>query len=65
MIQTEQTKIFSELQVRWKCEYHTQDKDVYCWKSADNGVCYALSTGNLGFWAIEIVLPFTHLTKHS
>jgi hypothetical protein len=43
------------LQVKWWCELHSKDKDVYCWNSKPGDICYALSHSNLGYWAMEIV----------
>jgi hypothetical protein len=54
MIMEQRGKVIGELQVRWRCELHSKDKDsVSCWKDKD--ICYVLANQNLNYWAIEIV----------
>jgi hypothetical protein len=48
-------KAISDLQVRWRCEFHSKDKDVPCWNENGGGICYTLANHNLGYWAVEIV----------
>jgi hypothetical protein len=47
--------VIAELQNKWRCEYHSKGKDLYCYVDPSNGLCYGLSHQDFGFWANRVV----------